>query len=151
LQERSNAENVRFSRFLMTLSITLYALFGHIEGMYLMLVIALSTIVFGSKHSLSSYILKFLSLFGFKKIFKLNPRYKRSFDINREMELFEETLRLAVGSICLVLYLYDFMIVSTVLAFFMAVMMLISTYFGFCISGLMYIAYIKIIGRDIDG
>lgn len=148
MQAQSKAENVRFSRFFMTLSITAYALFGYIEGMYVMLVIAISTLLLGSNHSLSTYVLKLLAFIGFRKIFKLNPRYDRSFDINREMELFEETLRLIVGSVCIVLYLYGFDLISTVIAFFMAVMMLISSFFGFCISGLMYIAYNKTIGRN---
>jgi hypothetical protein len=147
----SHAENIRFSRFLMTLLIAIYALLGYIEGMYLMLLVAGSTILMGSGHSLSSYLLKFLALFGFKKLFKLNPRYDRSFNINREMELFEETLRLIVGGLCIFLYWYGFVTISTILAFFMAVMMLISTYFGFCISGLMYIAYRKILGQNSDG
>ena len=152
MSERSkNAENVRFSRFLMTLLIASYALFGYIYGLYVMLIVAVSTIVFGAQHNVSSYLLKFLALFGFRKIFKLNPRYDRSFDINRAMELFEETLRVIVGTLCVVLYMYDFTMTSTLLAFFMAVMMLISTYFGFCISGLLYIAYNKILGRKLNG
>ncbi len=145
---QTHAENVRFSRFLMTLSMASFALLGYVEGIYFMLLVSLSTLLVGSNHSFSSYILKFLALFGFKKVFKLNPRYDRSFDINREMEVFEEFLRLSVGTICLLLFWYGFTVTSTVLGFFMAVMMLISTYFGFCVSGLMYIAYQKVLGRS---
>lgn len=145
---QTHAENVRFSRFLMTLSMATFALLGYIEGVCFMLLLSITTLLFGVNKSLSSYVLKFLALFGFKKIFKLNPRYDRSFNINREMEVFEEVLRVSVGGLCLLLFKYDFEVASTVLAFIMAVMMLISTYFGFCISGLMYIAYKKVLGRS---
>lgn len=148
MNKLSSAENVRFSRLFMTLFITSYALFGFIEGLYLMIAVAASTIILGSDHNISAYVLKFLSLLGFRKIFKLNPRYDRSFVINRQMELFEEVLRLLVGLTCVILYFYDFFIVSTVFAFFMAVMMLISTFFGFCMSGLFYIACKKCLGQN---
>jgi len=90
-----------------------------------------------------------LSLVKFDLIFHLNPRYQRSFVVNREMELFEETLRFLVGSISVALYHFEFFIASTVLAFFLAVMMLISTYFGFCASGLLYVAYCKVLKKGI--
>ena len=142
---------VRFSRFVMTLLIASYALFGLIEGMYIMLIMTLSTLLLTSKYSLPTLLYKILTVVKFDKVFRLNPRYERSFCIDRRMELFEEGLRLFVGLMTIALYHSSFMISSIVLAFFMAVMMLISTYFGFCVTGLLYIAYSKIIKRVSHG
>lgn len=144
--KRQKADNIRFSRLVMTVLIALYALFGVIEGIYVMLLFTLSTIFFGINHSLTSWLLRFLDLFGFARIFKLNNRYKRSFEILRSMELFEEVMRFSVGMLVLYLYLIDYSVASVVLAFYMAIMMMISTFFGFCMSGLMYIAYTKLLG-----
>jgi hypothetical protein len=141
LKPQCQPENVRFSRFIMTVMITIYALFGLIESMYIMIAFTVSTILLSSRFSFSTTILKLLNRIKFDKIFKLNPRYQQSFMINREMELFEESLRLFVSAVVVLLYHLDFTIASTVVAFFMATMMLISSFFGFCISGLFFIAF----------
>lgn len=141
LKQQCKPENVRFSRFINTMMISTYALFGSIEGMYAMLVFTLSTIIFTSRYSLATAVLSLLNILGFQKIFKLNPRYQQSFFITRANELYEEVLRLFVGLIVIALYYYGFMMPSVAVAFFMATMMLISTFFGFCASGLLYIAY----------
>lgn len=149
MKTKCEPKYVRFSRFVMTLLIASYALFGVIEGIYVMLVMTLSTLVLTSSYSLSTLLYKLLSLFSFDKIFTLNPRYERSFFINRKMEIFEEILRFIVGIIVVVLFYLDFSVSSIVVAFFMGVMMLISTYFGFCVSGLVCIGYCKVFKSDL--
>lgn len=141
---------MRFSRFVMTLLIAAYALFGLIEGMYIMLAMTLSTLLLTSSYSLSTLLYKFLSFFKFDKVFTLNPRYERSFFINRKMEVFEELLRFLVGVVVILLFYFDFPSASTVLAFLMGVLMLISTYFGFCVSGLVCIGYCKTFKSDLN-
>ena len=93
---------------IMSLLLALYALFGFVEGMYAVLLLTLSTLLLGSNYSISTFFLKFLNLFGFAKIFKSNPRYQRSFCISREMEVFEESMRFIVGSLCVLLFFIDF-------------------------------------------
>ena len=149
MQEQHQAETVRFSRFIIMILITSYALFGFVVGMYLVLAITLSTLLFTSRLSLTSFMLRLLKIVKFDKVFKLNHRYERSFFINREVEVFEESLRLMVGIAVLMLDYYGLYTASVSLAFFMATMMLISTFFGFCISGLLFIAY-KVILKKFD-
>ena len=149
MKTKCEPKYVRFSRFVMTLLIASYALFGVIEGMYIMLAMTLSTVILTSSYSFSTLLYKLLSLFSFDKVFTLNPRYERSFSINRKMEIFEEMLRFLIGSIVVLLFYFEFSTVSIVLSFFMGVMMLISTYFGFCVSGLVCIGYCKAFKSDL--
>lgn len=143
----SSAQNVRFYRLVLTILITYYALFSEVFALYLLLGLSLFNFIFTHRYAPTAYLYRLLSLIGFDKIFSLNPRYQRSFEINRKMELFEEGMRLIFGGIVLVLHLYGFYGAATALAFFMAIFMMISTFFGFCLSGLMYIGYCSVLRK----
>ncbi len=144
---QSCAQNVRFSRLIMTILIAYYALFTEVVALYVMLGLSFLTLILGHKHSLTSYVYKVLKLLKFDKLFSLNPRYQRSFEINRSMTLFEEGMRLSVGSMVLLMHLNGWFTAASALAFFMAIFMMISTFFGFCLSGLMYIGYRALLGK----
>lgn len=144
------AENVRFSRLIITLFLASYALFNHIEGVYLVLLVTLSTILFSSRFSLTTGLLHFLRTLKLTKLFHLNPRYQRSFFITRKVEIVEELLRFFTASMVLGLYYFDFHIASILIAFLMATMMLISSFFGFCMSGLFIIAAKTVLKRDLS-
>ena len=141
------SENVRFSRLVMMLLTLSYALFSVIESMYGVLALTVFALVFGINNGITSLVLVVLKKLGIKKAFEVDPRHKRSFAITRTMEVFEELMRLSLTIIVIYLHMNELIIASTTIAFIMSMFMIISTFFGFCMSGILYVIFQRFFGK----
>jgi hypothetical protein len=81
-----------------------------------------------------------LNLIFKRPLFTTAAQYAHSYVINQLAEVFEDIMRISAGLITI--YLYSVSPFSAwIMASLMGIAMLISSFFGFCLSSLMYIGY----------
>lgn len=144
--KQPKAEYVQFQRLVFALVILSAVLFEKVELIYAFL--ALSTITFIStvNYSPTTLLFRFFSFLLGRPLFLTAPQYAHSYITHRLAEIFEDILRIAGGTF--ILYLYTiFPLAGWMMASFMGIAMLISSFFGFCLSSLVYIGYQYIMKR----
>lgn len=143
----SNALNVRFSRFFMMVLATIYPLFGYIEFIYAMGVFSLYSAIVGTSYNVSTLLLCTLNYLGFKRVFKVNTKYKTAYEINRWAGFAEDIMRTIASVIIIVLYHMGYTEIAMFIAFLISIMMMISTFFGFCTASLVYILFLSLMRK----
>jgi len=150
--KQPQAEYVQFQRLVLGLIILGSVLFENIELIELFTLLSVVSFITTMNYSPTTLLYRTLSLILTKPLFTTAPQYAHSYITNRLAEIFEDLMRITGGFV--LLYLYTLSPISTwMMASFMGIAMMISSFFGFCLSSLMYIGYkklLKIFGRSDD-
>lgn len=147
-EKNCKAENVRFARIVMMFFTLSYAFFSLIESMYVVWGLTFLALIFGVDRSATTWLLWLIRRFGILENFGVDERCKRSYQITRVMEYFEDGMRLFFASGVIALHYFGHYIAATSLAYMMSMFMIISAYFGFCMSGLLYVVYQRFFGKS---
>jgi len=138
--KQPKAEYVQFQRLVLGLLVLIGVIFEEIFFIKVFLGISIISFFTTINYSPTTLIFKFTSLMYSKPIFTTPHQYVHSYIVHRLASVFEDLMRIAGGFA--VIYLYQFYpTTSWIIGSFMAIAMLISSFFGFCLSALIYIAY----------
>lgn len=138
--KQPKAEYVQFQRFVMGLLILMAVLSEDIFFVNIFLILSIISLFTTVNYSPTTFIYKFISLLRGKPFFTTAPQYSHSYIVHRLAEIFEDFMRIAGGFT--IIYVYTIVpLVAWIISSFMAIAMLISSFFGFCLSALMYIGY----------
>lgn len=144
--KQPKAEYVQFQRLVFSLVILSAVLFEKAELVYAFLALSVITFTCTVNYSPTTLLFKFLSFLFGRPLFSTAPQYASSYITNRLAETFEDILRISGGA--LIVYLYSISpLAGWMMASFMGIAMLISSFFGFCVSSLVYIGYQYIMKR----
>jgi len=148
--KQPKAEYVQFQRLIFGLIILVAVLFERVDLIYTFLALSVITLITTVNYSPATLLFKFFSFLLGRPLFSTAPQYVQSYITNRLAYIFEDILRILGGS--MILYLYSISpLAGWMMASFMGIAMLISSFFGFCISSLVYIGYqymLKRFGSD---
>ena len=146
--KQPKAEYVQFQRFVLGLITLAAVLFQIIEFVYIFLALSIISFITTMNYSPSTLLFRLLSFIFAKALFVTAPQYAHSYVINKLAEIFEDILRM-VGGITII-YLYTISpLAAWMMTAFMSIAMLISSVFGFCLSSLVYIAYMRIMKKKV--
>ena len=146
--KQPKAEYVQFQRLIMGLLILTSVLSENMYLIYIYLALSIISLFSTVFYSPTTLVFRLLSFIMGKPFFTTPPQYAHSYLVNRLAEFFEDIMRIGAG--IAIIYLYTFTpLVAWIMASFVAVAMLISSFFGFCLSSLMYIGY-KFIMKKMD-
>ena len=138
--KQPRAEYVQFQRLVLGLITLGSVLFENIELIQLFTLLSAISFITTMNYSPTTFLFRVLSFLLSKPLFTTAPQYAHSYITNRLAEIFEDLMRIGGG--LTVLYLYSFSVMSAwIMASFMGIAMMISSFFGFCLSSLMYIGY----------
>ena len=144
--KQPKAEYVQFQRLISGVLVISAVLFENIQLIELFLALSIVSFVTTISYSPTTLLFKFLSFIFTEPLFVTAPQYVHSYLTYRLAEIFEDIMQISGGA-CL-LYLYTYSPLATwVGSAFMSITMLISSFFGFCLSSLMYIAYKNLLKR----
>lgn len=146
--KQPKAEYVQFQRFVLGIITLAAVLFQMIEFMYIFLALSIISFITTMNYSPSTLLFRLLSLIFGKALFVTAPQYAHSYVINQLAEIFEDILRMAAGSGMIYLYTVS-PLAAWMMAAFMSIGMLISSIFGFCLSSLVYIAYMRVVKKKV--
>lgn len=137
------AEYVQFQRLVLGLITLAAVLFENIELIQLFTFLSVVSFITTMNYSPTTFLFRILSFLLSQPLFTTAPQYAHSYITNRLAEIFEDLMRIAGG--LGILYLYSFSIMGAwMMASFMGIAMMISSFFGFCLSSLLYIGYKKL-------
>jgi len=138
--EQPKAEYVQFQR--LTLGLIVLASVFTEEIVYIHIFLALSLISFITtmNYSPTTLFFKLINFILRCPLFVTAPQYAHSYVINQLAEVFEDIMRISAGILTIYLYAYS-PLSAWIMASFMGIAMLISSFFGFCLSSLIYIGY----------
>ncbi len=138
--KQPKAEYVQFQRLVFGLIILVAVLFEKVGLVYFFLVLSMITLITTVNYSPATLMFRFLSFLLGRPLFSTAPQYVQSYITNRLAYIFEDILRILGGAT--ILYLYSSSaLAGWMMASFMGIAMLISSFFGFCVSSLVYIGY----------
>lgn len=138
--KQPRAEYVQFQRLIMGLLILISVLMEDINLVYTFLGLSIISLLTTINYSPTTLIYKLVSFVRGKPFFITPPQYSHSYIVHRLAEIFEDFMRIAGGSA--IIYFYGTIpLVAWIIGSFMAIAMLISSFFGFCLSALLYIGY----------
>lgn len=140
--KQPKAEYVQFQRLSFGLILLSAVLFGKIEFIYLYLALSSISFITTINYSPMTLLFKLLSYILGEPLFTTAPQYAHSYVVNRLAEIFEDVLRIIGGVVVVSLY-SSFPLAAWMMVSVMAIAMLISSFFGFCLSSLVYIGYKK--------
>ncbi len=139
--QQPKAEYVQFQRLILGLIVLASVFTEDILYIYIFLGLSLISFITTINYSPTTLLFKFLNFLMQQPLFTTAPQYAHSYVVNQLAEVFEDFMRVFVGM--LIIYLYSFSPLSAwMIASVMSMTMLISSFFGFCFSSLIYIAYI---------
>jgi len=142
--KQPKAEYVQFQRLISGVIVLLAVLFENIQFVELFMVLSVVSFITTISYSPTTLLFKFLSYILTEPLFTTAPQYAHSYITYRLAEVFEDLMRIGGGA-CL-LYLYTFSPLAAWMASsLMSIAMLISSFFGFCLSSLMYIGYKRLV------
>jgi len=142
--KQPKAEYVQFQRLMLGLLTLASVLFERIEFIHIFLVLSVISFITTMNYSPTTFLLRFLSFLLGKQVFTTAPQYVHSYITNRLAEIFEDLMRIGGG--VMVIYLYSITpLAGWIMASIMGIAMMISSFFGFCLSSLMYIGYKKLL------
>lgn len=138
--KQPRAEYVQFQRLIMGLLILIAVLLEDINFVNSFLGLSIISLLTTINYSPTTLIYKLISFLIGKPFFITPPQYSHSYIVHRLAEIFEDFMRIAGG--LGIIYFYGVApLVAWIIASFMAIAMLISSFFGFCLSAILYIAY----------
>ena len=138
--KQPKAEYVQFQRLVLGTMVLVGVIFEELFFIKLFLALSIISFITTINYSPTTLIYKLTSLMYSEPIFTTPHQYVHSYIVHRLAAIFEDLMRIAGGSA--ILYIYQFSETSAwVIASFMSIAMLISSFFGFCLSALLYIAY----------
>jgi len=144
--KQPKAEYVQFQRLVLGLITLTSVLFERIDFVEVFTLLSIISFFTTMNYSPTTVLFKFFSFLLSQPLFVTAPQYAHSYITNRLAEIFEDLMRIAGG--ITILYLYTFSpLAAWMMASFMGVAMMISSFFGFCLSSLMYIGYKKFLKR----
>ncbi|PHR57081.1 MAG: hypothetical protein COA44_06730 [Arcobacter sp.] len=142
--KQPQAEYVQFQRLALGLIILGSVLFENIELIQLFTFLSAVSFITTMNYSPTTFLFRLLSFLFAKPFFTTAPQYAHSYITNRLAEIFEDLMRIGGG--LMIIYIYSFsMMGAWMMASFMGIAMMISSFFGFCLSSLMYIGYKKLV------
>ena len=141
--KQPKAEYVQFQRLVSGLLILAAVLFENIELVQLFTFLSAVSFITTMNYSPTSLLFRLLSFVFMGPFFTTSPQYAHSYITNRLVEIFEDLMRIAGGFT--ILYLYTVSPLGAwMMASFMGIAMMISSFFGFCLSSLVYIGYLRL-------
>lgn len=141
--KQPKAEYVQFQRLVLGLITITAVLFEKIEFIQLFTLLSAVSFITTMNYSPTTLLFRLLSYLLTGPLFTTAAQYAHSYITNRLAEIFEDIMRIAGGSI--ILYLYTVSpLAAWIMASFMGIAMMISSFFGFCLSSLVYIGYLKL-------
>ena len=141
--KQPKAEYVQFQRLVLGLIIIAAVLFENIEFIQLFTLISIISFITTINYSPATLLFRFLSYLLTAPLFTTAAQYAHSYITNRLAEIFEDFMRMAGGAT--VLYLYTISPLGAwMMASFMGIAMMVSSFFGFCLSSLVYIGYLRL-------
>ncbi len=144
--KQPRAEHIQFQRLVFGLIVLVGVLFARIDLIYAFLALSVITFITTVNYSPTTLLFRFSSFLLGRQLFLTAPQYAHSYITNQLAEIFEDILRMMGGA--LILYLYSSVpLAAWMVASFMGIAMLISSFFGFCLSSLVYIGYKYLIKR----
>ncbi len=144
--KQPKAEYVQFQRLVFGLIILVAVLFEKVGLIYIFLALSMITLLTTVNYSPATLLFRSLSFLLGRPLFSTAPQYVQSYVTNRLAYIFEDILRILGGAT--ILYLFSVSeLAGWMMASFMGIAMLISSFFGFCISSLVYIGYQYIMKR----
>lgn len=142
--KQPKAEYVQFQRLVLGIITIGSVLFEKIELIEAFTILSVVSFITTMNYSPTTFLFRFLSYVNSTPLFTTAPQYAHSYITNKLAEIFEDLMRILMG-LC-ILYVYSISALSAwMLASFMGVAMMISSFFGFCLSSLVYIGYKKLI------
>lgn len=144
--KQPKAEYVQFQRLGFGLILLSAVLFGKIEFIYFFLALSSISFITTINYSPMTLLFKLLSFMIGESLFTTAPQYAHSYVVNRLAEIFEDVLRI-IGGLAVVSLYSTSPLASWMISSLMAIAMLISSFFGFCLSSLVYIGYKKILKK----
>ena len=138
--KQPKAEHVQFQRLVLGLITLIAVLAEDIFFVYVFLGLSVITFLTTVNYSPTTLLFKLLDFLLGRPLFSTAPQYAHSYITNKLAEIFEDILRISGGA--LILYLFTFSpLAAWMVASFMGIAMLVSSFFGFCLSSLVYIGY----------
>jgi len=144
--KQPKAEYVQFQRLVLGLIVFTSVLVENIYFIYAFLGLSMISFLTTMNYSPTTLFFKLYKFIFGTYMFRTAAQYAHSYLTYRLAEIFEDIMRISGG--ILIIYLYSFSPLSAwIVASFMGIAMLISSFFGFCLSSLMYIGYKYILGK----
>ena len=144
--KQPKAEYVQFQRLAAGITVLLGVLTANIMFIYAFLILSIVSLLTTINYSPSTFFFKLVSFITSKPLFTTAPQYVHSYMVHRLATIFEDLMRIAGGS--MIIYFYDTAPTAAwMIGSFMSIAMLISSFFGFCLSALLYIGYTAIAKR----
>jgi len=144
--KQPKAEYVQFQRLVFGLIVFTSVLSENIYFIYTFLILSVISFLTTMNYSPTTLIFKLYRFVFGSYIFTTASQYAHSYITNRLAEVFEDLMRISGG--LAIIYLHSFSPLGAwLLASFMAIAMLISSFFGFCLSSLLYIGYKRLIKK----
>ena len=138
--QQPKAEYVQFQRLILGLIVLASVFTEEIVFIYIFLGLSLISFITTMNYSPTTLIFKLINFIFRRPLFITAPQYAHSYVINQLAEVFEDIMRITAGIVTI--DLYTVMPFSAwIMASVMGIAMLISSFFGFCLSSLMYIGY----------
>jgi len=138
--KQPKAEYVQFQRLVLGLIVLATVFTQEIMFMYLFLGLSILSFITTMNYSPTTLLFKLATIVIRRTPFRTPPQYAHSYVINQLAEVFEDGMRISAG--VLTIYIYTLSPLGAwIIASLMGIAMLISSFFGFCLSSLMYIGY----------
>jgi len=138
--KQPRAEHVQFQRLVFGLLVLTAVLSKSILFIYIYLFLSIFSFITTVNYSPTTIIFKFASILNSQDLFVTPAQYAHSYIVHRLAEIFEDLMRISGG--IAIIYLYSISeLAAWMMSSFMAIAMLISSFFGFCLSSLLYISY----------
>ena len=134
------AEHVQFQRLISGLLVLIFVFTNNLLFIEIFIILNFINLTTRVNYSPTTLLFKLLSMLLRKPLFSTPVQYAHSYKTTPLASIFEDLMRLA-GGLCIYFLYVDYYGISVAIAIFMAVAMLISSFFGFCLSSLVYIAY----------
>ena len=134
------AEHVQFQRLISGLLVLIFVFTNDLLFIEIFIVLNFINLTTRVNNSPTTLLFKILSILLRKPLFITPIQYAHSYKTTPLASSIEDLMRVTGGILIYILFTYSYA-TAIGIAMFMAVAMLISSFFGFCISSLVYIAY----------
>ena len=141
--KQPKAEYVQFQRLVLGLLVLVGVVFQEIFFIKVYLGLSIVSFITTINYSPTTMIFKLTSLMYSEPIFTTPQQYVHSYIVHRLASIFEDLMRI-IGGLVVIYLSHHYLTSAWVVGLFMSIAMLISSFFGFCLSALIYIAYISL-------
>ncbi|MBT5935850.1 hypothetical protein [Sulfurimonas sp.] len=134
------AEHVQFQRLISGLLVLIFIFTNNLLFIEIFILLNFINLITRVNYSPTTLLFRVLSILLRKQLFSTPVQYAHSYKTTPLASIIEDLMRL-VGGICIYYLYFNYYGIAVAMAMFMSVAMLISSFFGFCLSSLVYIAY----------